>query len=86
MQVQKSTKIRKTRTRTSNESNLIVFRHFRNQNKDRKVIPESERLIKEKNEWGDYKVNTLQIKQLEKAHDNDLNKSVSEHFKMNSLL
>jgi hypothetical protein len=50
------------------------------------VIPESERLIKEKNEWGDYKVNTLQIKQLEKAHDNDLNKSVSEHFKMNSLL
>lgn len=42
------------------------------------MIPESERLIKEKNEWGDYKVTGLQITQLEKDQALvDLNKSVS---------
>lgn len=53
------------------------FRGFKRQNKPKVVIPESERLITEKNEWGDYKVKGLQIKQLEKKQAaEDLNKSV----------
>lgn len=41
-------------------------------------MPEGERLITEKNEWGDYKVKGLQIRQLEKAKAiEELNKSVS---------
>jgi hypothetical protein len=39
-----------------------------------------ENLITEKNEWGDYKVKSLQIKQLVKDVNEDLNKSVSHQI------
>lgn len=55
-----------------------MFRNFRRGKKETKEIPESERLITEKNEWGDYKVKGLQIKQLAKDKEVvDLNKDVS---------
>jgi hypothetical protein len=71
---------RSTRTRGIRATTGIfpfTVRHFKRQNKNVKVIPESERLITEKNEWGDYKVKGLQINQLEKDQALvDLNKSV----------
>jgi hypothetical protein len=42
--------------------------------------PMGENLITEKNEWGDYKVKSLQIKQLVKDVNEDLNKSVSHQI------
>ena len=73
---QRSTRTRGIRATTGNL--FLTARHFKRQNKDKKVIPESERLIKEKNEWGDYKVTGLQITQLEKDQALvDLNKEVS---------
>ena len=42
------------------------------------MIPKEDQLITEKNEWGDYKVKGLQIKQLEKSKvTEELNKGVS---------
>jgi hypothetical protein len=42
--------------------------------------PMGENLITEKNEWGDYKVKALQIKQTAVDKNEDLNKSVSHQI------
>lgn len=56
----------------------IIFKLFSCRQFVRKVKePTGENLIKEKNEWGDYKVKALQIKQLAPTKHEDLNKSVS---------
>jgi len=66
-------------TGTSKPPYSHTFRQFKSQVK----VQTGEHMITEKNEWGDYKVKALQIKQLEKDVDQvDLNKSVS-HFPYN---
>ena len=54
-------------------ASLILFSHFKRKTKE----STGENLITEKNEWGDYKVKALQIRQLENDVDQeDLNKTV----------
>jgi hypothetical protein len=72
----RSTQTRRTE-RTLSKVTALTFRNFRKQNKPKKIIADSDLLIKEKNEYGDYKVTKLNIKMLEvKEKHLEMNKSV----------
>ena len=66
----------KTRKREESKQWLQIHRHFKPATK-----ATGPNLITEKNEWGDYKVKALQIRQLERdAAQEQLNESVGFPF------